>query len=78
MFQKAQVPIFSKVQPEYFNKEIKHLMSKKGMVPRYSIIIQLDTFLDSDDTICLCGGLGKSSLTEAEQHPVNLPKKRSL
>ena len=61
MFQKAQVPIFSKVQPEYF-----------------SSIIQLDTFLDSDDTICLCGGLGKSSLTEAEQHPVNLPKKRSL
>ena len=76
MIQKAQVAISKMVQAESFNKEIKHLMPKKGMVPSYSSISQLDPFLDSDNTIRVCGRLRKSSLTEAEQHTVILPKKK--
>ena len=36
MIQKGQVAIFKMVQAESFDREIKHLMSKKGMVPSYS------------------------------------------
>ena len=36
MIQNGQVAIFKMVQAESFDKEIKHLMSKKGMVLSYS------------------------------------------
>ena len=75
MIQKGQVAIFKMVQAESFDREIKHLMSKKGMVPNYSSISKLDPFLDSNNIIRVGGRLRKSSLTEAEQHPVILPKK---
>ena len=79
MIQKDEVAISKMVQAESFNKEIKHLMPKKGMVPSYSSISQLDPFLDSDNIIRVCGKLRKSSLAEAKQHTVILPnKKRSL
>ena len=79
MIQKGQVAIFKMVQAEFFDREIKHLMSKKGMVPNYSSISKLDPFLDSNNIIRVGGRLRKSSLTEAEQHPVIFPKKaRSL
>ena len=45
------------------------------MVPSYSSISQLDSFLDSDNTTRVGGRLRKFSLTEAEQHPVIFPKK---
>ena len=75
MIQKGQLAIFKMVQAESFDREIKHLMSKKGMVPNYSSISKLDPFLDSNNIIRVGGRLRKSSLTEAEQHPVILPKK---
>ena len=75
MIQKGQLAIFKMVQAESFDREIKHLMSKKGIVPNYSSISKLNPFLDSNNIICVDGRLRKSSLTEAEQHPVILPKK---
>ena len=78
MIQKGQVAIFKMVQAESFDREIKHLMSKKEMVPNYSSISQLDPFLDSDNIIRVDERLRKSSLTEAEQHPVILPKKAAV
>ena len=66
------------VQAESFNKEIKTLMSKKEMVPRYSNISQEDPFLNSYNIIHVGGRLSKSSLTEAEQHPGILPKKSAF
>ena len=75
MIQKGQVAIFKMVQAESFYREIKHLMSKKGMVPNYSSISQLDSFLKKDNIIRVGGRLRTSSLTEAEQHPVILPKR---
>ena len=49
-------------------------MSKNGMVPNYSSSSQLDSFLNKDNFICVGGRLRKSSLTEAEEHPVILLK----
>ena len=45
------------------------------MVPSNSSITQLDPFLDSDNIIRVGGRLRKSTLREAEQHPVILPRK---
>ena len=73
MIQKGQVAIFKMVQAEFFDREIKHLMSKKGMVPNYSNISQLDLFL-----VCVGGRLRKPSLTEVEQHPVIQKRVQSL
>ena len=78
MIQKGQVAIFKMVQAEFFDREIKHLMSKKGMVPNYSNISQLDLFLDSDNIVCVGGRLRKPSLTEVEQHPVIQKRVQSL
>ena len=78
MIQKGQVAIFKMGQAESFNKEIKHQMSKKGMVPSYSSISQLDPFLDRDNIIRVGGRLRKFSLAGAEQHPVILPRKSAV
>ena len=78
MIHKGQVAILKTVQAESFDREIKQLMSKKGMVPNYSSTSQLDPFLDSDNIIRVRERLRKSSLTEAEQHPVILPKKSAV
>ena len=75
IIQEGQVAIFKMVETEYFDREIKHLMSKKRMDLNYSSISQLDPFLGSDNIIRVGRRLRKSSLTEAEQHPVILPKK---
>ena len=75
MIQKGQVAIFKVVQAEFFDREIKHLMSKKGMVPNYSNISQLDPFLDSDNIVRVGGRLRKPSLTEVEQHPSFIQKR---
>ena len=75
MTQEGQVAIFNMVQAESFNKEIKDLMSKKEMVLSYSSISQVDPFLNSYKILRVGGRLRKSSLTEAEQHSVILPKK---
>ena len=48
------------------------------MVPNFSSISQLDPFLDSDNIIRVGGRLRKSSLTEAEQHPVIIPKNSAV
>ena len=53
IIQKGQVAIFKMVEIEYFDREIKHLMSKKGMDLNYSSISQLDPFLGSDNIIRL-------------------------
>ena len=78
MIQKGQVAIFKVVQAEFFDREIKHVMSKKGMVPNYSNISQLDPFLNSDNIVRVGGRLRKPSLTEVEQHPVIHPKKSAV
>ena len=75
MIQKSQVAIFKMVQAESFDNEVKHLISKKIMVPSNSSISQLDPFLDSDNIIRAGGRLRKSTLTEAKQHPFILQKK---
>ena len=69
MIQKGQVAIFTMVQAESFNKEIKHLISKTVVVSSNSIISQLDPLLDGDNIIRFGRRLRKSSLTEAVQHP---------
>ena len=48
------------------------------MVPGHTSISKLDPFLDSDNITPVGGRLRKSSLTEAEEHPVILPKKGSV
>ena len=78
MIQKDQVPTFKIVQAESFNKEIKHLMPKKGMVPSYSTITQLDPFLDSNNLIHVGGWIRKFRLTKAEKHPIILPRKTAV
>ena len=78
MIQKGQVAIFKMVQAESFDNEVKHLISKKIMVPSNSSISQLDPFLDSDNIIRAGGRLRKSTLTEAKQHPFILQKKSAV
>ena len=79
MTQKGQVAIFKIVPAESFNNDIKHLMSKKRKtVLSNSSISQLDPFLGSDNVICIGGRLRNSNLTEAEQHPVILPRKSTV
>ena len=78
MIQKGQVSIFTMVQAESFNEEIKHLMSKTVVVPSNSSISQLDPLLDSDNIIRVGRRLRKSSLTEAGQHPFFEEKVQSL
>ena len=44
----------------------------------FSSIIQQDPFLDNDNILHVGGRLRKSTLTEAEQHPVILPRKNAV
>ena len=48
------------------------------MVPSNSSINRLDPFLHSDNIICVSGRLRKPGLTEAEQHPIILPRKNAV
>ena len=48
------------------------------MIPSNSSINRLDPFLHSDNIICAGGRLRKSGLTEAEQHPIILPRKNAV
>ena len=73
--QKSQEKIFLLVQAKSFANEIKQLKSEKKIIPESSSISQLDLFLDNRGILRIDGRLRKSNLTEAENHPVILPKK---
>ena len=48
------------------------------MIPSNSSISQLDPFLGNDNILRVGGRLRKSTLTEAEQHPLILPRKSAV
>ncbi|GBM06765.1 hypothetical protein AVEN_63007-1 [Araneus ventricosus] len=70
----AENRLIRMVQGEVFSAEIRNLQCQKSVLPN-SKLRNLNPFLDSDEVLRVCGGLGNSDLPYVTKYPAILPNK---